>query len=384
MGARPKKKKGPKGKKARAKAKLEQVWGEHVDEDARKASQIRTGGKSRLRNDAESGGKKPMKKVKEVDPVRENRRGVATPFDKFLERKEGYNNQKYGSGQQRSKRRNQRVVPSDDSSDDDGEDSDDEMNDVTGTGGSFATLLNRINGPNKSSRKMAIDSDDDLDESDEDSSSESESDASSSEDSESDAEMQDSDDNESEGDNLQDKGSNGQSGPKAADPYDAHFSKPMLPQLDSLQSTSLVPHTGNNQKVSTKALLNSSVDVQMSGPILDCWDDTTNALENGASVQNGMKSPKKKQGNTRKNWEALAAGPYQHVRQVLSRNWKSVNRSALKRSSAAGDGAEESNGSDEHAGGSVGKVFSSLQLAMYPAVSRYADVMISSETRQVS
>ena len=29
------------------------------------------------------------------------------------------------------------------------------------------------------------------------------------------------------------------------------------------------------------------------------------------------------------------------------------------------------------------KVFSSLQLAMYPAISRYADVLISCETRQV-
>ena len=43
------KKKGPKGKKARAQAKLEKRWGEHVDEEALQKSKIRRG-KSRLKS----------------------------------------------------------------------------------------------------------------------------------------------------------------------------------------------------------------------------------------------------------------------------------------------------------------------------------------------
>mmetsp|Transcript_23035 Transcript_23035/g.49872 ORF Transcript_23035/g.49872 Transcript_23035/m.49872 type:complete len:880 (+) Transcript_23035:50-2689(+) len=362
MGAKSKskstKKKGPKGKKARAKAKLEQVWGETFDEDERKASRVRTGGKSRLLESTTTGDNK-NKQVKAVDALsNRGRRGVASPFDKFLERKEKFNDGGRvggkGKGQRFQHDKKNDYASSDDSS---GDESDDEMNGMT--------LLQRISGPQNSSRKMAVDSDDDADDSDEDST-ESDNESESSEESGSDAEMKYSDEDEPAGESSSENKvvNNDQKAVVAEDPYEAHFSKPKLPELDTLQSdTQIAPHTGNNRKVLTASLLKSSMDVQMSGPLLDSWDKVMTNI----SGDNG-KSPKKSKSNihTKKAWEEYSAGPYQHVRQVLERNWKGVNKSALKRSS----------------GGGEGKVFSPLQSVMYPAISRYADVLISSETRQ--
>mmetsp|Transcript_28698 Transcript_28698/g.60592 ORF Transcript_28698/g.60592 Transcript_28698/m.60592 type:complete len:961 (+) Transcript_28698:101-2983(+) len=381
-----KSKKGPKGRKARAKAKLEQVWGENVDEDARKASRMRMG-KSRFQKDSKT-------TAEAVDPLSIKRRGVESSFDTFLKRKEEvetkfqYDGSSRGQLQRRRQHGNYRRggsgSNSEESSSDDDESEDDEMNGLN-NGGSFATLLKRISGPNKkSSSRMAVDSDDDDSDTDSDDETESDSQASSSEESE-----------DSDADNMENASDEGdQTGlenqletkiPSAEDPYEAHFSKPSLPQLESLQSTQVqvVPLTGNNRKVSTTSLLNSSVDVQMSGPLLDAWDKIVTDVSSGGAIQNG-KSPnkKKKQSNiqTKRAWESFASGPYQHVRQVLTRNWKTVNKSALKRRTSAGGGGEEGAESDNGIVG--GKVFSSLQLAMYPAVARYADVLISSETRQ--
>lgn len=212
---------------------------------------------------------------------------------------------------------------------------------------------------------MAVDSDsdDDVEDSD-DNSSESDGESESSEQSEEDAGMNSSDEDDS-GSVSKSKAANNHQKTAAEDPYEAHFSKPTLPQLDALSDARIVPHTGNNRKVITAPLLNSAVDVQMSGPLLDSWDKVlTNSIGSDAG-----KSPKKKQSNvnTKNAWEDCASGPYQHVRQVLERNWKGVNKSALKRSSS---------------GGREGKVLSPLQTVMYPAIARYADVLISSETRQ--
>mmetsp|Transcript_26454 Transcript_26454/g.63482 ORF Transcript_26454/g.63482 Transcript_26454/m.63482 type:complete len:892 (-) Transcript_26454:264-2939(-) len=378
MGAKSKSKvkKGPKGKKARAKAKLEQVWGEAFDEDVRKASRVRAG-KSRT----------PGKKVEDaVDPLSNRRRGVATTFDKFLDRKE-----KYDSGVQqrqrhfyheRKNRKEDQYASSDESSGED--DSDDDTNELNG--GSFSTLLKRISGPKKSQREIALDSDDDASDSDEDSA-ESDSESNSSEESkDSDAEMDGSGDDISE-DEFSSKDEERQqevldnqqkNSPSAVnDPYEAHFSKPPLPQLDSLQSVQMVPLTGNDRKVPTASITNSSVDVHMSGALLESWDlAMANSTCGDNTAPNNEKPPKKKQGNIHaKNvWGDFASAPYQHVREVLARNWKSFNKPVLKRSSM---GTE-----DEASDDGPGKLFSSFQSVMYPGLSRYADVLVTSESRQ--
>ena len=87
-----KKKKGPKGKKARAKAKLEQVWGETYNIEERNASKVRVG-KSRQIDDSGISRVNGGKKEKEFDALAKKRRGIIpATFDNFLQRKERINN----------------------------------------------------------------------------------------------------------------------------------------------------------------------------------------------------------------------------------------------------------------------------------------------------
>lgn len=374
MGAKKTKvKKGPKGKKARAKAKLEQVWGEHVDEEARQASKFRKG-KSRLApSSTETNATQQQKrhvKEKEVDPLSRNRRGLKTSFESFLERKDNlYQNEQaqkqqrqYNAHHKKHKRYNNTANDgsSDDDDDDSGSEDDDMMGGVDSNGGSLSYLLKRINGPKKSSssNKYAAESDDDdslvSNDADSDDGAGSVSSASSS----SQESHSDSDDDMDMDDEEEDLDVDL---PKriAEDPYEAHFSKKPLPQLDSKDNTNLMPHLAKSAKVDTSSLLSSSTQVHLSGPILDSWESLTNALPDKTKP--------------RQLWRAFGKGLQQHTRQVLSRNWNSVNRSALKRSQRARKSEDEND---------IG--FSPLQQVLYPALSNYADVLISMESRQVS
>lgn len=304
MGAKSKpKKKGPKGKRARAKAKLEQVWGETVDEDVRKASRLRFG-KSRLMPET--------KEEKKIDHLLQTEDG-SIDNENIAETFESYHSNS-----------------SSDSEDEDNKD-----------GNVFSHFMKRIK--NHDSRMM-----DDSDDSSEESESDDEQIESQSED-----ESLDEDDGPV---TLTDSS-------LAQDPFETHFSKPPLPQLDAQtkaqnRGVQLVALTQNSRKVNT-SILNSSVDVHLSGPILDQWDSLERAME-----ISDEKQPQERK-YVRKLWEQFAKGPYDHAREVLTRNWKDVNKSFLR--------AKSSNE----------KVFSSLQLALYPAVSRYADVLMTAETRQV-
>ena len=367
MGAKKAKaKKGPKGKKARAKAKLEQVWGEHVDEEARQASKFRKG-KSKFETN-NTATQQQHKKEKEVDPLSRNRRGLKTSFESFLERRDNVYQKELGQKQQRQyahqKKQKRYNIEHDGSSDDDDSGSEDEeMDGVDRNGGSLSYLLKRINGPKKSSsRKLTAESDDDDDDDDDDDSivsndndSDDDTESVSSSSSHSQQSHSDSDDNMDMDDDEDDvelpKGT-------VEDPYEAHFSKQPLPQLDSKDNTKLMPHLSNSSKVDTSSLLSSSVQVHLSGPILDSWKALTSALPDKTKP--------------RKVWRAFARGPQQHTRQILSRNWNSVNRSALKR----GQRDKSENENDIR--------LSSLQQVLYPAISNYADVLISMESRQVS
>ena len=415
-GAKSKKKNGPKGKKARAKAKLDQVWGEHVDQDARQASKVRKG-KSRLGLSTTTTTSAAAAKNKSSAALTSSSNAAAvssTAIKSVLsnDKKRGHNSTGDSDGT---------------SSDDD--DSDDEtmggMNGVGGNGGSLANLLNRIrhrpeSGATFGTKMSAVfDSEDEEDSDDsEDGEDESSHSSSSSESKNDDQDMEDIDESEDDKSieklvtNGADKDSpnnikNATTTTASEDPYEAHFSKPPLPQLDSLPTIAtsttsstqqqLVPHTGNNRKVNTSSLLNSSMDIQMSGPLLDSWDECMNKHGGSSNSADGASSAssakhKKKQSKSstsevgkqvKKTWEEFAHGPYQHMRQVLTRNWKSVNKGALKRNSKRGSMADDT-GVDVDEGDENGKLFSSLQLSLYPAIARYADVMISAETRQVS
>jgi hypothetical protein len=294
MGAKSKhpKKKGPKGKKARAKAKLDQVWGESVDEDARKASKLRFG-KSRLmpevargRADGDDDDKAPA-----ANRVRDSQ----------------YDGDNSSSGSE-----------------------DDEA------GNSFSHFLKRIRHP-ENDEGMDVDSSESSDgESDHDAPSETESD-----------------------DESTDDAIGTDALPSQEDPFEAHFSKEPLPQLDDgeKKKTKLVALTHHIRKVNT-SMLHSALDVHLSGPLLDQWTSIEKAT--GLQSVNGEEAKKCR---VRRAWEYFAKGPYGHAREVLTRNWREVNQSYIR--------------------GNGDRVFSSLQLALYPAISRYADVLMTAETRQV-
>ncbi len=395
MGAKKSKsgKKGPKGKKARAKAKLEQVWGEHVDEEARRQSKHRVG-KSRFLSDSNNNShakQQHSKNEKEVDPLSRNRRGLKSSFETFLERKDRLYYQNEHEERQKNyyaqkKNNNCNTVNNNDgnsSSSSSGSDDDDSESEIDGSGinnndgggGSLSYLLKRIKGPKKSSSRKVVaaesdDDDDDVsngsDDSNDDDADSVISTTSSSQDnfnSESDVDM-DSAEDELEGydvDITMPKGA-------AADPYEAHFSKQPLPQIDSTESNNnksnnnLTPLIGKSVKVDTSSLLSSSMQVHLSGPLLDSWE----AL--AVSIPKKVKS--------KHIWKAFTRGPQQHIRQVLGRNWNTFNQASLKRGHQRGGSNSEQQGENEIR-------FSPLQQVLYPALSRYADVMISMETRQV-
>ncbi|KAL7549351.1 hypothetical protein ACHAWF_012623 [Thalassiosira exigua] len=349
------KKKGPKGKKARAKAKLDQVWGESVDEEARKASRVRVG-KSRSLPAPAKGGNGARDHERDVDPLsNRKRRGEKSSFDKFLERREGQGRGDGASaaGGRRFRRRTRGRTEEGEasSSEEDGSDSeaDDEAN-----GGSLATLLRRISGPKKASRSTAVDGSDesDHDDDDDDEDVDSDPDGSGSE-GRSGGEISPA----SEGDDDAETRRPDDAPTSAEDPYDAHFSKPPLPASDSASPAPVL------RKVPATALIDASVDLRMCGPLLDAWESTSS----DASKADGMARDGRPSGGSRKAWEAFASGPHRHVRKALTRNWGRVNRSARRRSGG---------------GGGKGGDFSPLQLALYPAVARYADVLVTTETRR--
>jgi hypothetical protein len=285
-----KQKKGPKGKKARAKAKLEQVWGESYNEEERKAGKIRIGKSRLLRDDKmDDAGKKDIR-----EQVLEN-----------------------GAKQQKKKVRDQVTDSSDSESEDDA------------GGNSFTHLLKRIR---RSDDRMNVSDDSD------DSAVESEDEEQASDDDGK------STDEESINIDLTDFASE--------DPYEAHFSKAPLPQVDFTKNNHgklLVPLTQHIKKVGFTL---SNVEVTLSGPLLETYE----------SIENAVGKKEKSKSAIRKIWKVLAKGPFSHARTVLTRNW---------------------NGDKDVSGDVVGQVFSSLQLGFYPAVARYADVLLTVETRQV-
>lgn len=314
--AKPAKKKGPKGKKARAKAKLDKVWGEHVDEEARQQSKYRLG-KSKHRV-----------QTTDVDPLAKTRRGVASSFDHFLHRKQQLYEQKrlinngYGA-----RERSLSIVDTDGSSSDEsmGEDPSDN---------SLNHFLQRISGPQSSSEMTVSNNGEDESSNNDETQSESEESLSGGEGSIA-AESSGEDDSVDERD-MQDAL---QSHAAGRDPYDKHFNEPFDRANEAIGKKS--------RRISTTSMLSSSIDMQATGSLIEI-------LENVESIE-------KKRSKTRKAWEALSLGPYQHVRQVLTRNWAGVNHLKDNKLSVP---------------------FSPLQLALYPAISSYADVMISSVTRR--
>ncbi len=368
MGAKSKsKKKCPKGKKARAKAKLEQVWGEQYNEDERKASRLRAG-KSRLLLDKKKGNRH-SEHINDFDPLSKNRRGIASTFERFLDKKKKYNDDE-GNGRpmgRNTRRLVQEEKERDDSASSD-EDSSGDENNIDGTsdeisggmngGGSLASLLNRITGPHANNKNITTDDEEEDEEIDnEDVESRVEDAMESNVESETDIQHFEAE-RLAENDDTEMKSC-------VVDPYEAHFSKSTLEQPESLQSST---SSTKSRLVPTRPFLNSSLEVQISGRLLNTWECALTCIVDSSGRRPEKSSEMKMNGiQTKKAWEEFALRPYQYVRKALTSNWRSVNTTVWKHTD----------------NGSKRNVFSALQMTMYPAVSRYADVLITSESRQV-
>lgn len=359
-----KKKKGPKGKKARAKARLEQVWGETYNIEERNASKVRIG-KSRhqLGSDADNNGitNGGNKKEKEFDALAKKRRGIIpATFDDFLQRKERINNNGYTN----QRKQEAKVSASSDESSSDDDDSESDNDAMNNIGSGYATLLKRISGVPKqkqkvSSRDMDIDSDIETSSS---SSSEDESDSESS-----------SDDEESDNNMDEDEESSYDSTDPTIemntheDPYESHFSKRPLPEKGSSTTTitTLTQLEKHQQKLRTLqykkvvpiSTLHKSIEVQISGPLQATYNENTRARlqEAGVTEERG----------TDLSWNQLSLGPYNHVRQVLTRNWKSINTTKKNKKTLVGRQ----------------KIFTPYQTTLYTALARYSDVLLTNENR---
>lgn len=307
------KKKGPKGKKARAKAKLEKQWGEHVDEKEKKASSIRRG-KSRLVVK-----KKKKKSVHFDEDDGENMAGTNRLDEDSDERI---------------------FVEESDEEDDDEE--------MQLQGGAFSSLLKSISSKTsgKSSKKQlnAAHDEGDYDDNDDDNDEVSEDNMG--------AEEPESDDDEEGVQETHEEPTDG----GADDPFTAHFSRDPLPEKES-EIVDILVDAQTMVKISTPAL-DDSLDMQLS--------------EGLAKALNVAQTKNQDADRSQETWNRMASGLFAYNRKVLKENWKKANRSAFK----------------SNAGGTVtiGKDtachLNSVQSVIYPALTSYADLLITAESAE--
>ena len=373
-----KKSSGPKGKKARAKSKLDRVWGESYDVNEREASRVRIG-RSRLlhatanttNNTKGEGGRTHAPPI-----VADDRRHASSSYSNDGGGI-GSNGRTWTKGRDREGR----------AEDTDTDDDDDGAEGGGGIGGSgpspLSTLLRRIG-----STRMARYEYNDDDEEDEDDDEEEEQDDGSSSDDDADDDVNVDDDNE--GCDAVDIAGRIESSsavtiastaiskatPRATcdeDPYDAHFSRDVTSSPNDDPSSSSLDATTKSIIIppSIVPLCQSTgmMEISLAGRLLAAWEDYARV----AIADDGA-------------WEGFARGPYRHVRKVLSDNWDVVNKSLLATSSSMRQRHKQLPNEDfgPTVVGHLRDSMTPLQLAIYPAISRYADVLITSETRRVS
>ncbi|KAL3816374.1 hypothetical protein ACHAXA_000452 [Cyclostephanos tholiformis] len=354
-----KKSSGPKGKRARAKSKLDRVWGESYDVNEREASRVRIG---RSRRPLPAVDASVVVDAAAAAAANEEREGMRTPV----------------------------TIVADD---DDDDDEDDEVDGGGGMGPSpLSTLLRRIRG----TRNDDGDNHDDDDDNDDD-------------DVDDDVDDDDDDDDDVDDDNddgIEDASSGATVATSPAivvttpsattrdeDPYDAHFSRdvanptssePMSSSLDGMKSIIIIPPSIMSFHPSS----GGAMEVSLAGRLLDAWEDHRARAAATTTADAGT-------------WEGFAYGPYKHVRKVLLENWDVVNKSSLAMTMAkrqrrrrllsktqllnndvlptTEDGDDYERAPSCH----LRDAMTPLQMAIYPAISRYADVLITSETRKI-
>ena len=340
------KKKGAKGKKARQKAKLDRHWGQHVDDDEIKAAKYRKGksrsGKHRSNGDGSiksSEKKKPYAKDEAPPPS----------FDDM-------------------------VAPRDSSDSLTGSDSDSDMdlsssnNDV---GGALNSLLSNIGGKGgsqksktkpRSVRTEGVSDDEEDFSGDEDDQSMIDQDLHY-EVEDSDIDEESSDDEEEEHFDSDDEGAGASRG---EDGYAQHFGKAPLPESEEAIAKAIAPLQKLRKVPCGTSHLDPSLDVMLSGSVLD-------RLKNDDGASDGDSS-----NNAARVFADASARHYNGMREVLAKNWRRVNRLALRRKI---DGCDDDDQIEVKTWNGK-KRFTALQSTLYPSLSSYADLHISAETRE--
>jgi U3 small nucleolar RNA-associated protein 25 len=277
------KNKGPKGKKARVKAKLERQWGEEVTQETKLRK-----GKSRI-SDQQQRGKNGKGKL-ERKPKKQSPAAVSeTVSDSYS---------------------------SDDDLSDNGGDSDNDG------AGAFTSLLSSI-ARNNGDVRMDDDDDDSIDQSV----------------NNSEPEEMDEDDDDAAAD----------VDPILRDSFTERFSQPPLPE-DEEQRTKTMAGLQKTTKV-TVSHVDSSMEVHVSNKLQE-----TLHLPVSSSTSKSTEEPTPAAtAKAASDWNKLALSSYASGRELLQKQWEKNN---IKK-----------------------KVFTPLQSVLYPVLSNYADVLLTTEAR---
>jgi len=352
------KKKGAKGKKARQKAKLDRHWGQHVDEDEIKAAKYRRG-KSRSGKQRSNGGRDTSSKSGEKKELYVKDDEVPTSFNDMAAPS--------GSGS---------LTGSESESDMELTSSNDDV------GGALNSLLSNIgakgsrknkNKPRHVRNEDKSDWDDDFSEQgdDEDDHYMRDQDArygdevDEEEIEESGIDEESSDENDDENAESDDEGADASRG---EDGYAQHFSKPPLPESEEAIFKAIAPLQKLRKVPCGTSHLDSSLDVTLSGSVLERLRKSDSAGDSYSAAR---------------VFADASASHYVGVRKVLAKNWRGVNRKAIRRNIDGGDDDDDQNKVRlQLTSARNKKIFTALQSTLYPSVSSYADLQISAETRE--
>ena len=330
-----KKKKGPKGKVARAKAKLDRQWGEEADEEVVQKSKIRHG-RSRINNGDREG-------LKSSGTTFEKPKVFSNEEEEINDAQDGYNS-----------------VTDDDDSDDD--DSDDDDNGLKGYSnkGAYDNLLSKIKATQGKGIKRKLESNSNTTDEKESFGEATLIDTQSHDDGSTEEESVYSNTNtnsDGEDDSEVEDNVNEDTKKVGSNPFTNHFSVPAFPS-DEAASMHILESRSSSQLLSTP-YLDPSLELRLSG----CSRDETSDSDDEESLTQQQQQIDKNISECRNNLSKL-----------LKSNWKSFN-SQVARSNT--DSFKRMKLRPKHG-------FSALQASILPTLSSYADILCTAETQEVS
>jgi len=348
-------KKSSSGKKARAKAKVDRHWGQHVDDDEIRAAKYRKGRSRLLKQKEKNGGNRSDDKRSAIhDDGYHDVDGFAR--QRRLDDNVGINGSTTSSSSS--------GFSSDGDSDADMESS---LSD-NGVGGALDSLLSSIGGRDRkrgdSHRRNDVSVDAMDDDSDEDGVSTT---LNQQEDEQMGSDEEDEDvvevsSDEEELDSIDDDVDSGTTGTssRGEDGFASHFNMAPLPESDDALAEAIAPLQKVRKVPCGTSHLDSSLEVVLSGPILDRLQATSPSGRDAGQT-----------------FTELSSGYYSNLRQVLTRNWKRINSKSLRLNVDANNDLGDRSGNVNQK-----KRLTSLQSTIYPSLSSYADLQLTAESRE--